>query len=78
MTKTLGLSAEVKDGERTVSSYSHAGADRIPDVDEVWGPDLVVQVKEKFPFEWKQFRLGLKLFGYPHLAAALDISMTAA
>ena len=105
MTKTLGVPAEVKDGERRVAldphavamlrgaglkvlvecgagaragfsdaEYQAAGADLVSNVNEVWGADLVVKVKEPLPSEWKQFRRGLKLFGYLHLAAAPELA----
>jgi alanine dehydrogenase len=105
MAKTLGVPAELKDGERRValdphavttlvsaglrvlvqqgagvaagfpdSEYRAAGADLVSDVGEVWGADLVVKVKEPLPSEWNQFRPGLKLFGYLHLAAAPELA----
>jgi len=105
MAKTLGVPAEVKDGERRVALDPHAvamltgaglkvlmecgagaragfsdaeylvaAADLVSNVDEVWGADLVVKVKEPLPSEWKQFRRGLKLFGYLHLAAAPELA----
>jgi alanine dehydrogenase len=105
MTKTLGIPAEVKDGERRVAldphavamltsvglkvlvecgagvaagfsdaEYQVAGADLVSNAEEVWGADLVVKVKEPLPSEWKQFRRGLKLFGYLHLAAAPELA----
>jgi len=105
MAKTLGVPAEMKDGERRVALDSHAvamlsgaglkvlvecgagaragfsdaeyqaaGADLVSNVDDVWGADLVVKVKEPLPSEWKQFRRGLKLFCYLHLAAAPELA----
>ena len=105
MTKPLGVSAEVKDGERRAAldpyavamftggglkvlveygagaatrfpdaDYLAAGADLVSNVDEVWGADLVVKVKEPIPSEWKYFRPGLKLFGYLHFAAAPELA----
>src|ERR1035437_7782674 len=105
MANTLGVPAEVKDGERRValdphavatligaglkvlveqgagvaarfpdSEYRVAGADLVSDVGEVWGADLVVKVKEPLLSEWNQFRPGLKLFGYLHLAAAPELA----
>jgi alanine dehydrogenase len=103
---TLGVPAEVKDGERRVAldphavalltaaglkvlvqcsageaagfsdaEYLSAGANLVSNVDEVWGADLVVKVKEPLPSEYGQFRRGLKLFGYLHLAAAPDLAI---
>jgi alanine dehydrogenase len=105
MTTTLGVLAEVKDGERRVALDPHAvamltssglkvlvqcnagvaagfsdteyllaGADLVSNVDEVWGADLVVKVKEPLPGEFRQFRPGLKLFCYLHLAAAPELA----
>src|ERR1039458_2936887 len=106
MATTLGVPAEVKDGERRVALDPHAvamltssglkvlvqcnagvaagfsdnlyllaGADLVANVDEVWGADLIVKVKEPLPGEFRQFRRGLKLFGYLHLAAAPELAL---
>src|ERR1035437_9975899 len=106
MTKTLGVPAEVKDGERRVAldphavamltsvglkvlvecgagvaagfsnaEYQVAVADLVSNAEEVWGADLVVKVKEPLPSEFRQFRRGLKLFGYLHLAAAPELAL---
>jgi alanine dehydrogenase len=50
------------------AQYSAAGA-RIASVDEAWGADLVVKVKEPQPPEYHYLRPGLVLFTYLHLAA---------
>ncbi|MBW4078624.1 MAG: hypothetical protein HIU84_08995, partial [Acidobacteria bacterium] len=57
------------------AEYLSAGANLVSNVDEVWGVDLVVKVKEPLPSEYGQFRRGLKLFGYSHLAAAPDLAI---
>lgn len=58
-------------GERssiTDDDFKAAGAD-ITDVDEVWGADLVVKVKEPQQAEFARLRGDLTLFTYLHLAA---------
>src|SRR5665213_176432 len=64
-----GVAAGFSDTE-----YLLAGADLVSNVDEVWGADLVVKVKEPLPGEFRQFRPGLKLFCYLHLAAAPELA----
>lgn len=56
------------------ADYKTAGADVLTDVDEVWGADLVVKVKEPQPAEHRHFRPGLTLFAYLHLAAEPDLT----
>jgi len=50
------------------AAYQAVGA-RIGDVDEVWGCELVLKVKEPIPSEYPRLREGLVLFTYLHLAA---------
>ncbi len=54
--------------------YASAGADVVDDVEEVWGCDVVVKVKEPQPSEHRHFRPDLTLFAYLHLAAAPELT----
>jgi alanine dehydrogenase len=58
----------------TDADYKEAGADLLVDVDEVWGADVVVKVKEPQPEEHRHFRPELTLFAYLHLAAEPDLT----
>ncbi|WP_034338240.1 alanine dehydrogenase [Deinococcus misasensis] len=49
-------------------AYLAAGA-QLVSVDEAWGADMVVKVKEPIEREYKYLRKGLLLFTYLHLAA---------
>ncbi|MDS2173233.1 alanine dehydrogenase [Nesterenkonia sp. CL21] len=50
--------------------YRGAGAELVPDVDDVWGrAELVLKVKEPQPEEFPRMRQGQVLFTYLHLAA---------
>src|ERR1035438_10254779 len=51
------------------SEYLAAGAEIMPTAADVWGKsDIVVKVKEPQPSEYANFRPGLILFTYLHLA----------
>lgn len=51
-------------------AYRAAGAEIVADADEVWGrADLICKVKEPIAGEFRQFRPGLTIFTYLHLAA---------
>lgn len=51
------------------AAYEQAGAKVVTHLDDVWGADIVVKVKEPLPEEYAYFRPGLSLFCYLHLAA---------
>jgi alanine dehydrogenase len=53
--------------------YVGAGA-MMADVDDVWGAELVVKVKEPQPEEYGRLRRDLVLFTYLHLAAYPDVA----
>ncbi len=53
--------------------FAAAGAS-IVSVDEAWGADMVVKVKEPQPSEYGRLRPGLVLFTYLHLAAYPDVA----
>jgi alanine dehydrogenase len=55
------------------TDFSAAGA-QITSVDDAWGADLVVKVKEPQPSEFSHLRRGLLLFTYLHLAAYGDVA----
>jgi alanine dehydrogenase len=60
-----GLGSSISDDELVA-----AGAEILPDADEVWGAaDLVLKVKEPVAQEYHRMREGLTLFTYLHLAA---------
>jgi alanine dehydrogenase len=60
-----GLGSSISDDELVA-----AGAEILPDADEVWGAaDLVLKVKEPVAEEYHRMREGLTLFTYLHLAA---------
>jgi alanine dehydrogenase len=50
------------------AAYERAGA-TITSVDEVWGADLLLKVKEPIASEYPRLREGLTLFTYLHIAA---------
>lgn len=52
----------------TDQEYVEAGAE-IVNVDEAWGADMVIKVKEPLKHEYKYLRKDLTLFTYLHLAA---------
>jgi alanine dehydrogenase len=54
--------------------YKEAGAEIVSSVDEVWGSDVVVKVKEPQPSEFVHFRRDLTLFTYLHLAAEPELT----
>jgi alanine dehydrogenase len=56
------------------AEYASAGADVVDDVDEVWGADVVVKVKEPQSSEHRHFRSDLTLFAYLHLAAEPELT----
>jgi alanine dehydrogenase len=56
------------------ADYKEAGADLLADVDEVWGADVVVKVKEPQAAEYRHFRADLTLFAYLHLAAEPELT----
>jgi len=75
----VGLKVLVECGAGVAARFSNAeyqvaGTDLVLNAEEVWGADLVVKVKEFLPSTWKQFRRGLKLFGYLHLATAPELA----
>jgi alanine dehydrogenase len=53
--------------------FAAVGADLV-DVDEAWGADLVVKVKEPQPEEYGRLREDLVLFTYLHLAAYPEVA----
>jgi alanine dehydrogenase len=55
------------------SDFAAAGA-KLVDVDEAWGAELVVKVKEPQPEETKYLRADLVLFTYLHLAAYPEVA----
>jgi alanine dehydrogenase len=55
------------------ADFAGAGAE-IGSVEEAWGADLVVKVKEPQPEEFKYLRAGQILFTYLHLAAYQDVA----
>lgn len=61
--KGAGVGSGIADAE-----YKAAGA-RLGSVDEAWGAELVVKVKEPIKKEYKYLRKDLLLFTYLHLAA---------
>jgi alanine dehydrogenase len=59
----------------TDKEYAEAGAAIAPNASEVWGKaGLVVKVKEPQPAEYANFRPGLILFTYLHLAPLPDLT----
>ena len=101
---TVGIPAEVKEGEHRVAitpdgvrelttsgqrvliergagedsaipdqEYEAAGAE-VVSVDDAWGADLVVKVKEPQPSEYGYLHEGLVLFTYLHLAAYPEVA----
>jgi alanine dehydrogenase len=65
-----GAGSDFPDGE-----YLRAGAELVSDPAEVWGgAELVVKVKEPIPSEYPNFRDGLMLFTYLHLAPVPDLT----
>ncbi len=63
--KDAGVGSSISDDE-----YVAAGAEIVPDADEVWGTaDMVLKVKEPVAEEYHRLREGLTLFTYLHLAA---------
>ncbi|WP_457637984.1 alanine dehydrogenase [Oceanithermus sp.] len=65
-----GLGSGLSDAE-----YEAAGA-KMVSVDEAWGADMVVKVKEPIAPEYKYLRPGLILFTYLHLAADETLTRT--
>jgi alanine dehydrogenase len=60
-----GVGSSITDGD-----YISAGAQILPDADEVFAAaDMIVKVKEPQPEEYPRFRTGQILFTYLHLAA---------
>ncbi|HZO07743.1 MAG TPA: alanine dehydrogenase [Myxococcota bacterium] len=55
------------------AEYAACGASLVG-VDEIWGADLVVKVKEPQPAEIARLRAGQTLFCYLHLAAAPEVA----
>ncbi|WP_425860985.1 alanine dehydrogenase [Arthrobacter sp. TWP1-1] len=65
-----GIGSGISDQE-----YSLAGAEIVPDVDELWArADMVMKVKEPISSEYGRFREGLILFTYLHLAAEPELT----
>ena len=65
-----GVGSSIADQE-----YAQAGATIVPGAAEVWGKaDIVVKVKEPQPAEYPNFRPGLVLFTYLHLAPLPDLT----
>jgi len=65
-----GLGSSITD-----EAYRAAGARIVPDADTAWGDsDLVLKVKEPIESEYRQFRDGLTLFTYLHLAAEPELT----
>jgi len=62
-----------EDSAITDAEYRAAGAESVS-VDDAWGADLVVKVKEPQPSEYERLRSGLVLFTYLHLAAYPDVA----
>ena len=62
-----------EDSAITDAEYQAAGAESVS-VDDAWGADLVVKVKEPQPSEYERLRSGLVLFTYLHLAAYPDVA----
>jgi alanine dehydrogenase len=59
----------------TDQEYAQAGAAIVTNASEVWGKaDLVAKVKEPQPAEYANFRPGLILFTYLHLAPLPDLT----
>lgn len=59
----------------TDDAYRAAGARIVADADAAWGePELVLKVKEPVESEYRQFRDGLTLFTYLHLAAEPELT----
>lgn len=59
----------------TDDAYRAAGARIVADADAAWGePELVLKVKEPIESEYRQFRDGLTLFTYLHLAAEPELT----
>ncbi|WP_201008631.1 alanine dehydrogenase [Paenibacillus glycanilyticus] len=54
--------------------YLTAGAIVVATADEAWSRDMVVKVKEPLKEEYRQFREGLVLFTYLHLAAERELT----
>ncbi|GMK46595.1 alanine dehydrogenase [Paenibacillus glycanilyticus] len=54
--------------------YLAAGAIVVATADEAWSRDMVVKVKEPLKEEYRQFREGLVLFTYLHLAAERELT----
>ena len=63
-----GLGSAIPDEE-----YAAAGA-TLGSVEEAWGADLVLKVKEPIPSEYAFLRPGLVLFTYLHLAADAQLT----
>jgi alanine dehydrogenase len=63
-----GLGSSITDDD-----YRAAGAQILPNADEVWGiADMVLKVKEPVPEEYHRMRRGQVLFTYLHLAASKE------
>ena len=59
----------------TDDAYRAAGARIVADADAAWGDaELVLKVKEPVESEYRQFRNGLTLFTYLHLAAEPELT----
>src|SRR5687767_621672 len=67
----VAIEKSAGDGSRISDDlYRRAGAEIVPDPEEVWGrADLVLKVKEPIEIEYPYLRRGLVLFTYLHLAA---------
>ncbi|MCY9188433.1 alanine dehydrogenase [Bacillus mojavensis] len=55
-------------------AYESAGAEIIADPKQVWDAEMVMKVKEPLPEEYANFRKGLVLFTYLHLAAEPELA----
>ncbi len=65
-----GLGSAIRD-----TDYIAAGAQLLPNPDEVWGAaDLILKVKEPAPEEYHRMRAEQALFTYLHLAASKDLT----
>ncbi|MDO4255411.1 MAG: alanine dehydrogenase [Kocuria sp.] len=63
-----GVGSRIPDAE-----YEQAGARMVP-VEEAWGADMVLKVKEPTPAEYQYLRADMVLFTYLHLAASEELT----
>jgi alanine dehydrogenase len=58
----------------TDEDYQKAGANIVTSAKEAWNADMIMKVKEPLPEEFSNFREGLILFAYLHLAPETELT----